>query len=535
MAAATSTPCSTKRWRAPCSPTSAAEASGRNPRRTRWCSSSSTHQRRSRPRACRSDQSKVFLLLRGPHAPERSRHSRMLDTPTFLLRPRGATARSPFPPLSDRLDPSLDRGDARPELLVFVLQLVQLRLLLDFLRRLGVFLSERRYRLAGVRPKVAHRFGFRDSLELILGRRVSELPQPQRRPESGTIVGIPNEHRQVPEDLVPPRFVERAELAKCQGGPVAHHLEIFVRGPFLQLREVPSVTEVRDGHARPSREDLSLGTPVHTLHDRFERLLVVGLCEREGRRVHRVIPAVVPVRLGKGLERDFISPEITEGAVHAPAHPTVFVLRPAQERVSRGRRPDLPEGHGRLASDPPEFVFLEDVLEALDCLGVSGQLAEIPARFDPRPDRHRVRELPQQLVPRLLECHLLQERVVGVEQDRPRASRRVEPEDLVRLLDANRFPLGPIRPREFHGGRYLEQRHRVLDLLRLLRPQFDLLRRFVPRPGEFELRVAGVVEPLVEEDVEVPSGRLFDRLLEIVRLDVLARELLHVLPDRLPP
>src|SRR5436305_10808409 len=42
----------------------------------------------------------------------------------------------------------------------------------------------------------------------------------------------------------------------------------------------------------------------------------------------------------------------------------------------------------------------------------------------------------------------------------------------------------PIRPGEFHGCRELEQRHRILDLLRLLRAQLDLLRRFVPGPRD---------------------------------------------------
>src|SRR3989442_1011770 len=163
--------------------------------------------------------------------------------------------------------------------------------------------------------------------------------------------------------------------------------------------------------------------------------------------------------------------------------------------------------------------------------GNTSRLPDMPSRGPGT----RIRELPQKLVPRLLERHFLQERVIGVEQDRPRPSRRVESEYLVRLLDANRFPVGPIRPREFHGCRHLEQGHRVLDFLRLLRAQLNLLGRFVPRPGKFELRVPGVVEPLVEEDVEVASGRLLNRLLEIIRFDVLARELLHVLPDRLPP
>src|SRR5436309_15363583 len=114
------------------------------------------------------------------------------------------------------------------------------------------------------------------------------------------------------------------------------------------------------------------------------------------------MPAVFPLRLRRGLGRAALFPEIPEGAVHAPPHPTVFVLRPAQECISRGRRPDLAEGGGGLASDRPELVLLQGGLEAFDCLGVSGELAEIPARIDSRPDPVDVPELPQQFVPRPL-------------------------------------------------------------------------------------------------------------------------------------
>src|SRR5207245_4636303 len=100
-----------------------------------------------------------------------------------------------------------------------------------------------------------------------------------------------------------------------------------------------------------------------------------------------------PIGLREGLECDFILPEITEGAVHAPAHPTVLVVRPSQERVSRGRRSNLPEGHGSLSPDRPELVVLQGGRQAFNRLGISDELPEVAARFDPRPERTRVREL----------------------------------------------------------------------------------------------------------------------------------------------
>src|SRR5207245_5541677 len=102
--------------------------------------------------------------------------------------------------------------------------------------------------------------------------------------------------------------------------------------------------------------------------------------------------------------------------------------------------------------DRPVFVFLEGVLEAVDRLGVSDQLAKIPTCFNPRPERTRVRELPQELVSRFLERHFLQDRILGVEQDSARSPRRVEPEHLVRLLDPYRFLLSPVGTGELRWG-----------------------------------------------------------------------------------
>src|SRR5207245_8844148 len=99
-------------------------------------------------------------------------------------------------------------------------------------------------------------------------------------------------------------------------------------------------------------------------------------------------------------------------AFPAPPRPTVFALRPSQECISRGRRPDLAEGGGGLASDRPERVLLQGGLEAFDCLGVSGELAEIPARIDSRPHPVDVPELPRQFVPPPLRRHLFQARVI---------------------------------------------------------------------------------------------------------------------------
>ena len=141
----------------------------------------------------------------------------------------------------------------------------------------------------------------------------------------------------------------------------------------------------------------------------------------------------------------------------------------------------------------------------------------------------------QQFVLLLLESKFLQDPVVRVEEHGIRLRRAADEERLLGAGDVDPFlPDFVLRVQlDLHEGR--EERGEVLDLLLLFHREGNELCLVVVLPGDVELRVAPLEEPLIEELVEVSAGGLRDCLLEVVRLHIPQRVALDVVANPLPP
>ena len=134
-----------------------------------------------------------------------------------------------------------------------------------------------------------------------------------------------------------------------------------------------------------------------------------------------------------------------------------------------------------------------------------------------------------------LEFERLQQPAARIEAHHLRLERQGEVERLLALreLDAEGLFTPPNGERDV-DGRAKDLAAAVVGGLRLRYCQLALLGRAIVLEADGQLRMAGAVEPLVKELVQVAPGRLFDRALEIGRRHVAAAMLGGVVADRLP-
>ena len=144
-------------------------------------------------------------------------------------------------------------------------------------------------------------------------------------------------------------------------------------------------------------------------------------------------------------------------------------------------------------------------------------------------------DLVEELLLAALELDALEQPAAHIEAHHLRAIRKREVEALLALREPDAEALRRLLGREIdEHGRVEDLRRVVLGRLRLLDGELRLLRGIVPLEGDGELGMAGAVDPLVEEGVQVAARRLLDGALEVRRGDVAALVLRDVVPDRLP-
>src|SRR3990170_2576631 len=448
----------------------------------------------------------------------------------------GGRSRPPSPPLlEDPLDLALELRDAALQVLVLLLQLVELLLLLDLLRALGDLVLDLADRPPGLPPHGPEDVLLPDLLQLRDRLRVPHRREARDRPDLRAEVVVPEEGNEEVPDLVPLVLEEVPEPAEGDRRGLPDELGLArasVLPEHLDRLRIPEVHE----RAEPVAGDrVRVGRTVQPLHDLLERLRMAGGAHRQGRRGGGVVHRLLPPRLQEDRERLLVLPELAKRLVHGPPHAGVLVLEARHQGRLRGLRADLPEGPSGRPPDREERVLRHRPPERLDHVVVLQDLPEALARLDPRDGPVRVLQLEQEFLLALLERELLQDPVLRVEEDRVglRGARHEE-----RLLGAGHFdPLPPRLPLrvELDLHRRGEERGEVLHLLLLLHRERDEPRFLVVLPGDLELGVARLEEPLIEELVQVPARRLLDRLLEVRRLHVPDRVALHVVADRIPP
>src|SRR5215510_2260264 len=257
------------------------------------------------------------------------------------------------------------------------------------------------------------------------------------------------------------------------------------------------------------------------------RLIAADVGQGARRRDCDVIAFVHAQSLAEDADRLFVF-EIAQGPDAGAAHMRIFrqTIGFDQGRP-RGGAADLTQARGGGHTHAVKTVAQQNLAQRIDSFGA---LEDAQLSCGARAIHRLVgaRQLEDQLLLRFLEAHDFEDTMAFIEEDHSRPRFAGEVEILLGFFDDDPVARAPLRLGAFAGfdrydldlGEEAEYASPVFSPLNLFDREHQQVLFSPPIVSDFQFRVAGPVEPLVEEPVKVLSRSLFDGDFEIVSLGV---------------